>query len=92
MPNRSAPPAASVPYPLPVDPEEEALAQLCELVAKAGPLDVTDTDEYIEGSDEEFFAHYANSSEAVNKFRRFGIVPSKLIARRSSIVWESDFQ
>ncbi len=33
-----------------VDPEEEALAQLCELVAKAGPLDVTDTDEYIEGS------------------------------------------
>jgi DNA-nicking Smr family endonuclease len=32
-----------------VDPEEEAFAQLCELVAKRGPLDLTDTDEYIEG-------------------------------------------
>ena len=32
-----------------VDPEEEAFAELCELVAQHGPLDLTDTDEYIEG-------------------------------------------
>jgi len=32
-----------------VDPEEEAFAELCELVAQTGPLDVTDSDEYIEG-------------------------------------------
>jgi DNA-nicking Smr family endonuclease len=32
-----------------VDPDEEAFAELCELVAKTGPLDVTDSDEYIEG-------------------------------------------
>jgi len=32
-----------------VDPEEEAFAELCELVAKTGPLDITDSDEYIEG-------------------------------------------
>jgi DNA-nicking Smr family endonuclease len=32
-----------------VDPEEEAFAELCELVAKDGPLDVIDSDEYIEG-------------------------------------------
>ncbi len=32
-----------------VDPEEEAFAELCELVAKTGPLDLADSDEYIEG-------------------------------------------
>jgi DNA-nicking Smr family endonuclease len=32
-----------------VDPEAEALAELCELVAKTGPLDVTNSQEYIEG-------------------------------------------
>lgn len=32
-----------------VDPEEEAFAELCELVARTGPLDITDSDEYIEG-------------------------------------------
>ena len=32
-----------------VDPEEEAFTALCELVAQRGPLDLTDTDEYIEG-------------------------------------------
>lgn len=32
-----------------VDPEQEAFTQLCELVAQRGPLDLTDTDEYIEG-------------------------------------------
>lgn len=32
-----------------IDPEEEAFAALCELVAHRGPLDLADTDEYIEG-------------------------------------------
>jgi DNA-nicking Smr family endonuclease len=33
-----------------VDPEIEALTELAELVAGKGPIDVTDTDEYIEGA------------------------------------------
>jgi DNA-nicking Smr family endonuclease len=33
-----------------VDPEVEALTELAELVAGNGPLDLADTDEYIEGS------------------------------------------
>src|SRR5262249_14450013 len=32
-----------------LDPDADAFAELCELVAQRGPLDLTDSDEYIEG-------------------------------------------
>lgn len=32
-----------------LDPEADAFSELCELVAQRGPLDLTDSDEYIEG-------------------------------------------
>lgn len=41
-------PAGSVLRP-PVSEESEALAALADLVSGAGPLDVTDTEEYVEG-------------------------------------------
>lgn len=47
LPVHRPPPSAETLRDL--DPEADAFAELCELVVKRGPLDLTDSDEYIEG-------------------------------------------